>query len=359
MLLLQILVFILGIIIVLIAMLSAIRTLLISRSAPDPISGFVFRSLRRVIQFCLRWTKSYANRDRVLAYYAPTAMLLLLIVWLAIVLIGFTLMYWASGITNWSEAFSISGSSLLTLGFAQGDTVLQITMSFFEAAIGLILVAILIAYLPTMYSAFSRRENAVTLLETRAGKPPTAAEMILRYHRNHGLDSLHESWKSWESWFADLQESHTALAPLVFFRSPQPEYSWVTAAGTVLDTASLILSSVDVAWDAQAALCVRAGFLAMRHIADFFRVQYKQDPQFPTDPISITREEYDQVIERFMDAGVPLKEDSEQAWLDFAGWRVNYDKPLLALSQLTMAPVAPWTSDRKPIEAGESSVTYN
>jgi hypothetical protein len=350
MIVLRILVFIAGIIIVLVAMLSAVRTFLISRSAPDPISGSVFRSLRYGIQFCIRWTKSYRTRDRVLAYYAPTAMLILLLVWLAIVLIGFMFMFWATGITDWSEAFRVSGSSLLTLGFARADSVLQTTMTFFEAAIGLILVAILIAYLPTMYSAFSRRENAVTLLETRAGKPPSAAEMILRYHRNDGLETLGESWKAWESWFAELQESHTALAPLVFFRSVQPEYSWVTAAGTVLDTASLILSTVDVARDVQAALCVRAGFLALRHINDFFKVDYNSEPSFPTDPISITREEYDLVIARFEEAGVPLKKDREQAWLDFGGWRVNYDKPLLALSQITMAPEAPWTSDRLPVD---------
>jgi hypothetical protein len=353
MIIVRILVFILGIIIVLVAMLSAVRTLLISRSAPDPISGTVFRSLRRGLQISLRWTKSYGSRDRVMAYYAPTAMLILLLVWLAMVLIGFMLMFWASGITDWSEAFRVSGSSLLTLGFARADTVLQTTMAFFEAAIGLMLVAILIAYLPTMYNAFSRRENAVTLLETRAGKPPSAAEMILRYHRNDGLDSLRESWKSWESWFAELQESHTALTPLVFFRSVQPEYSWVTAAGTVLDTASLILSAVDVSWDVQAALCVRAGFLALRHIGDQFNVQYNANPNFPDDPISITREEFDLVIARFEEAGVPLKEDREQAWQDFGGWRVNYDKPLLALSQITMAPEAPWTSDRKPIDVTE------
>ena len=288
-----------------------------------------------------------------MAYYAPTAMLVLLLVWLAIVLFGFMLMFWASGIQDWMEAFRISGSSLLTLGFARGDSLLQTILAFLEAAIGLILVAILIAYLPTMYSAFSRRENAVTLLETRAGKPPSASEMILRYYRNDGFDSLHDSWKAWESWFADLQESHTALAPLVFFRSPQPGYSWVTAAGTVLDSASLILSSIEVSWDAQAALCIRSGFLALRQISDFFGVKYASEPSYPNDPVSITRKEFDQVLLQFEEAGVPLKNDRDQAWNDFAGWRVNYDKPLLALSQLTMAPEAPWTSDRLPVDSSE------
>ena len=111
---------------------------------------------------------------------------------------------------------------------------------------GILLVALLIAYLPTLYSAFSRREQVVNMLEVRAGSPPSALEMLLRFHRNQGLDKLTDYWRVWEAWFADIEESHTSLAALVFFRSPQPEHSWVTAAGAVLDAASLTLSSVDI-----------------------------------------------------------------------------------------------------------------
>ena len=98
------------------------------------------------------------------------------------------------------------------------------------------MVGLLIAYLPTMYSAFSRREQAVNMLEVRAGNPPNPYDMLSRFHRIHGLDKLAELWKNWEIWFADVEESHTTLPALVFFRSPLPEHSWVTAAGTVLGT---------------------------------------------------------------------------------------------------------------------------
>ena len=87
--------------------------------------------------------------------------------------------------------------------------------------------------------AFRAREALVSLLEVRAGDPPSAREMILRYYRIHGLNRLSEEWQQWERWFADIQESHTFLAALVFFRSPDPKHSWVTAAGAVLDTASI------------------------------------------------------------------------------------------------------------------------
>ncbi len=310
------------------------------------ITGVVFLSLRRVFEARLRWTKAYYDRDRVMAFYAPVALLALPPTWLAMVLIGFMAMYWSTGVESWQDAFTISGSSLLTLGFARGTTFVHTSLSFVEATLGLVFVALLIAYLPTMYNAFSRRETEVTKLEVRAGSPPSATELILRFHRNHGLDRLHDTWQVWETWFAEIEESHTSLAALVFFRSQQPNHSWVTAAGTILDSAALILSVVDIPWDAQAALCIRAGYLALRRIADFFGFDYQDDPQFPASPISISQSDFDEVYNQFANATVPLVADRDKAWRDFAGWRVNYDQILLDLCRLTMAPKAPWSSDR-------------
>jgi hypothetical protein len=153
-------------------------------------------------------------------------------------------------------------------------------------------------------------------------------------------------WKSWETWFADIEESHTSLPALVFFRSPQPDHSWVTAAGAVLDGASLTLACVDILHDPQADLCIRAGYLSLRRIADFFSISYTPDPHFPETPISVTRAEFEDALENLALQGVPLKKDREQAWCDFAGWRVNYDQVLRAMAGLTMAPESPWTGDR-------------
>jgi hypothetical protein len=243
----------------------------------------------------------------------------------------------------------------LTLGFTKGSSLVHTVLAFSEATIGLIMVALLIAYLPTMYNAFQQRELAVTMLEVRAGSPPSAVEMITRFQRLHSLDGMHNLWETWETWFAQIEESHTSLAALVFFRSPQPDHSWVTASGAVLDAAALMRSTVDAPADTQADLCIRAGYLALRRIADFFDVTYNANARFPDDPISITRAEFDAACDQLAAAGVPLKPDRDRAWQDFAGWRVNYDRVLLALASLTMAPYAPWSSDRSLITGTRSN----
>jgi hypothetical protein len=267
-------------------------------------------------------------------------------IWYILITLGYMCIYWVIDKISWYEAFFLSGSSLLTLGFASPGSLPKTILVFSEATLGLILVALLIAYLPTMYAAFSRRETAVTLLEVRAGDPPSAIEMILRFNRIQGLDQLSEVWQDWENWFADIEESHTSLQPLVFFRSPRADRSWVNAAGTVLDGAALTRSTIDIPADPQADLCIRAGFLALRHIADLFDIQYNPEPRFPDEPISITQTEFEEACKKLADAGIPLKSDRQKAWQDFAGWRVNYDKALLALAYLTMAPKATWISDR-------------
>lgn len=343
--LLSILVFFAGLAIVAGTVLSAIRTFILPRSINDRLTGVVFLTTRKVFSLLIRRANTYNARDAIMAMYAPVSLLLLPPFWLVCVLLGYMLMYRAAGVTTWSEAFIDSGSSLLTLGFAPINSVAKSILAFSEATIGLILVAVLISYLPTMYAAFSRREAAVNMLDVRAGSPPSAVEMIMRYHRIRGLNEMHEIWTTWEVWFADIEETHTSLAALPFFRSPQPDRSWVTAAGAVLDAAALVDSIVDIPRDPQSNLCIRAGFLALRRIADFFHIRYNSNPT-PADPISISREDFDAACERLAEQGVPLKKDRDRAWRDFAGWRVNYDTPLLALAALTMAPYAPWSSDR-------------
>ena len=324
---------------------SAVRTVILPRGIPAKLGRVVFISMRSLFRLRIGRNATYERRDRVMAAYAPTSLLMLLVVWISLVMGGYSAMFWGLGGRSVRRAFTLSGSAILTLGFERPPDIPATVLAFSEAALGLILLAMLITYLPSIYGAFSRRESAVTALETRAGSPPSGVEMIERYWVLERIDQLDEVWVRWEDWFVDLEETHLSFPAVVFFRSPQPDHSWVTAAGAVLDAASLSLAAVDIPRNVRAEFCIRAGYLALRRVADFFGIPYDPAPK-RGDPITIGRIEFNQACERLAAAGIPLKPSLDEAWLDFAGWRVNYDTVLVALAGLTIAPYAPWSSDR-------------
>lgn len=349
-LLLRMLLFLAGGYIVVFTLMSAIRSFVLPRGDNVFLTRVIFVTINRLYRFRARKAASYEERDRILALFPPVALLTMPVVWLTLIVIAYTLIYLAMDVGSLYDCLRLSGSTLFTLGFFVGrevvaDNIFITLLEFTQATIGLGLTAILISYLPTMYSAFSQRETLVTLLEVRANTPPSAVDLIIRAHGIRGLDYLSELWPDWEVWFAQLEESHTSLFAITLFRSPHPQRSWITAAGAVLDAASLMSSAVDVPRTPEAQLMIRSGFVALRHIADFFRIPYDPDPHFP-DPISITREEFEEALDQLAKEGVPIREDRDQAWKDFAGWRVNYDTVLLGLCEMIAAPYAPWSSDR-------------
>ena len=344
----RLLVFCLGTGLVLGTIASAVRTFVVPRAQNSFLTRLVFIASGRLfnVYMKLRGYRDWRERDRVLAFFAPVTLLILPLVWVVCITLGYALIYRALGVNDLETALTVSGSSLLTLGttpfISFGITIVQ----FSEATLGLGLVALLIAYLPTMYGAFSRREARVEMLAVRAGTPPSAIEMLLRLQRIDGFGDLRDTWQEWEVWFTELEESHTSLAPLIFFRSPVPEQSWVTAAGAIMDAGALLTAAVDMPPDPAAQLCLRAGYTSLRRIADFFYYEYDQDPLWPDVPVSITREEFDSACETLAAGGLPLRPDREAAWAAFAGWRVNYDDVLLFLADITQAPWALWSSDR-------------
>jgi hypothetical protein len=345
-----------GLVLVGAALTSAVKTVVLPRQAPSTISWVVFRVLRAVYDLITPASMPFERRDRVLATYAPLGVLGLLVTWLLLTFLGYAAIFWGlDGATSVTVALELSGSSLFTLGFVRPTQFWLMMVSFTEAAIGLFLLALLITYLPNINASFSRRERGVTALSVRAGEPPSGAEMVLRFWRLERMSELHEVWADWERWFVDVEETHTAFAALAFFRSPQADHSWVTAAGAVLDGAALTISSIDVPHDVQADICIRAGYLSLGRIASVFGLAGEARPS-PGDPISITRREWEDALEDLAAAGVALKADRDQAWRDFAGWRVNYDAVLLELAELTDAPYAPWSSDRGVLRRGRGSL---
>jgi hypothetical protein len=334
-----------GVLVLLVVVDSALRTFVLPRGAAPILTRVVFVGLRNVFETLARTRRTYDGRDRVMALYAPIGLLVLPLTWMVLVIGAFTAMFHAFGVSGFERAFEMSGSSLYTLGFVRPPDLATTTLAFVEAAIGLALLAPLIAYLPTIYGAFSRREVLVAMLAARSTEPPTGVSVLVRSQEMERFHLLGDLWEPWQLWFAELEETHTSLGVLSFFRSPRAHRSWITSCGAVLDAASLRLAVVDLPFDPQAGLCVRSGRFALNAVAEYFHLAYSSDPA-PTDPISISRAEFDEACETLAAAGIPIHADRDQAWRDFAGWRVNYDQPLLGLAGLLMAPYAPWSSDR-------------
>ena len=338
---------VIGVVAVFIVLDAALRTFVLPRGAPVYFTHLVFRTVRHLLDVLARPNRSYAWRDRVMALYAPLALLTFSAFSLVVVFLAYTCFFEALEDNGWHDALLASGSSLFTLGFQRPAGLGSALVAFSEAAIGLGLLAVLIAYLPTIYGAFSRREVMVTQLSVRAGTPPTPWRALELAHRAGYLSNLDPVWNEWMHWFSELSETHTSLGALAFFRSPNPDRSWITAAGTLLDTTSLRLAILNIPFTPEPGLCIRAGYLALREIADFYGFDHDPDPA-PDDPISVAHDEFIEVYEQLAVAGLPVRPDRERAWRDFQGWRVNYDRVLLALCSLVLAPYAPWSSDRSP-----------
>lgn len=325
---------------------SAVRTVVVPRAEILLLQRIVFLAIRRILNVPLRSATSWEARDRILAHYAPAGLMTLAVSWILLTTVMFALMFWGLGTETWRDAFRISGSSVTTLGFASTGTDWPgSTLSVIESVVGLILIALLISFLPTMYGLFSSREQTVTFMTVRAGTPPSGVELLERLHRIGDPDDLADIWSHFETWFNELGETHTSFMALPFFRSPNPARSWVTTGGAVLDGAALRMSAVDRPDDPRCALALRAGYSALRDIAEAFQIEVPEDPQ-PDDPISVSREEFDEAVARLETAGLPMIADREQAWRDFQGWRVNYDSSLVLLANFVSAPYAPWSSDR-------------
>ena len=320
---------------------AAIRTFLLPRVANVTFSRLSSRLVGLVFNWLARSSKEYLTRDRILSMYAPFVLLMYQASWLGMSLVAFALLFIAGGVTTFAHAFALSGSSLFTLGVtaAHGGTLSP--LEFIEAAVGLTLLALLIAFIPTLYQAFQRREYSVSRLSVRAGIPATPWGVLEIAQSVESYERLDELWREWEQWFIDVGETHTTLIILNFYRSPNPKQTWIGSAATVLDAAALFQAAVDVKPSPTAGLCIRSGWLTLRRLADYFKLPYPTDVKQKLE-IAITREEFDIVLARLERSGVPLVADRDAAWRDFVGWRVNYDAIIEAMYTRFTCPRIDW-----------------
>ncbi|SNR76854.1 hypothetical protein [Hymenobacter mucosus] len=323
--------------------LAAIRSFVLPRNESVLINNWVFTGLRRIFTLIASLGRTYGQRDRVMALYAPVGLVALPIAWLGVVSFGYTIIFWSLGEGDLERCYRISNSSLLTLGSEEPSThVLPTVASYSEATLGLLLMTLLISYLPTMYQAFSRRELVVARLELRAGAKASAVELLCWFNLTGALQDNEEQWATWEEWFVEIEETHTSLPILSFFRSPQPGRSWVTTVDIILDAAALIISTADLPRNPHMELCFKAGCVAINRVSRFFK--YEADVSAPEpfddrDPMQEPgRQDFHNAYQEMQEAKIPLRPDEEAAWKQYRDLRSRYAGAITYLAKLTMAP---------------------
>lgn len=338
-----------GVAIVVITLDSVFRTLVVPRALRSRLSSILARGASMPFAWLSgRHPDNYGKRDRVLALQAPTAILLQLLSWMLLLLGGYGLIMWPLGPPTLAAAMREAGSSLLTLGFATTVTVPATIVGFLAAASGLIVVALQIGYLPTLYAAFNRRETLVTRLQSRAGEPAWGPEILARHQVVGTIDNLALLYDDWETWAADVAESHSNYRALIWFRSPQPLRNWVVGLLAVLDSAALYLATCPSTAPSEARLMLRMGFTALRDIADSLGLPYDPDPR-PDAPITLTYADFLIGIERLNATGFKLERTPEEAWPHFVGWRINYEDIAYRLADRIDAVPAPWSGPRRGV----------
>ena len=343
---------VIGAAIVLATAWSVLGTLVVPRRVRSRIPRIVFILNRTVFHFFADRTSSYENRDRILAVQAPVQLIAQVVAWLALYELGFGLLMWSFANDGLGSAMEQAGSALCTLGFLVPHSSAGAALDPLAAFAGLGTVALQIGYLPTLYAAFNRREALITMLDSRAGVPSWGPELLARTHYGLGsgvsaVGELPALFAAWEQWSADVSESHTTYVPLIWFRSPRPLSSWVTAQLAILDAAAMYLALLPDASDLiQARLCLRGGFTCLGNVARAIGIPITFDAD-PSDGISLSYQDFLEAIERLRRVDYPIGRPVEDAWADFLGWRVNYEAAAYALAWVTDAPPALWSGPRR------------
>ena len=292
-----------------------------------------------------RRMQSTKRRESYLSFFGPLSLLMLFAVWAWGLIVAFAIVHWAArsaaggtGILGTFRAdLYLSGTTFFTLGL--GDLIPRTTFSrvltVFESGIGFGFLAIIISYLPTLYSAFSQREVNISLLDARAGSPPTAAELLRRHGRQRISDGLGAYLRDWETWSAQLMESHLTYPVLCYFRSQHDNESWLAAFAAILDVCALLVAYGDgeTKWQAQLT------FAISRHaIADLSQV-LRVAPR-PFDPDRLPPKDVPHVRELLVTCGVPgCTEEGDQKLIEL---REMYEPYLNGLSQRLMMAVPTW-----------------
>jgi hypothetical protein len=341
-----------GVICLFAVLLDAFQTIILPRRATGRFRLtriFYIVTWRPWVFFTLRMC-GLKRRETVFSFFGPLSLIILLAVWAGAMVVGFALVYYAlgspfndpvQGAGVWSDLY-VSGTTLFTLGL--GDVTPHDgwvrAVVILESGTGLGLLAVVMGYFPVLYGAFSRREVSISLLDARAGSPPTAAELLRRHSYEGGESALGLLLVEWERWSAELLESHISYPLLCYFRSQHTNQSWISALTAVLDTSALLIAGVQGHEARQAQLTFAMARHALVDLSQIFSLAPVNN-----EPDRLPRARYDQLYGLLCQSGVSVCRDGH-SYERLRDMRQLYEGYAETLSNYLCMPLPPWIADQ-------------
>ena len=310
------------------------------------LTRMFYRVTWGIARFVANLFSSRKTRETLLGFFGPSSLLLLLAVWAVGLVLGFGMMQYGAGsavnVTGGQPGFMtdfyLSGTTFFTLGL--GDVVprshLARALVVAEAGFGFGFLAAIIGYLPFIYGSFSDREIEITLLDSRAGTPPTAGELLRRHAYPGGREALRELLKDWERWSAELMESHLSYPVLAYFRSQHDNQSWIASLTAILDTCALMKVCIEDACEKQAQLTYA---IARHAVVDLSQVFNTPPRALPFE--RIPAEDWARLRDTLAQDGLILK-DTGDAREKLAQLRAQYEPYIYALATYLNQSLPTW-----------------
>jgi hypothetical protein len=294
---------------------------------------------------------SQSRRENFLGYFGPLSLIFLMALWATALIFGFALLQYGAGehfrLSGEPITFGLliyhSGETFFTLGY--GDVVpssgVARALAVVEAGLGFAFLGVVIGYLPTIYSSFSRREIEISLLDARAGSPPTAAELLSRFGNCPQQAVLDQIFKDWERWAAEVLESHLSYPALSFFRSQHNNQSWLGALTTILDGSALVVAGVDGLRSEQAKITFAMARHAMVDLAQVVNARYNPGTADRLPPETLKR-----LRQSLAERGVKLREGAEFEE-KLSNLRSLYESYAMAIALNLLITLPPWIHSEK------------
>ena len=348
-----------SVILILLVLFDAFESVVLPRRVTRQfrLTRFFYRSTWKPWSALARPISSSKRREAYLSVFGPLSLLMLLCVWAVGLIAGFAMLHWSLksalnvsvGPVGFATYLYLSGTTFFTLGLGDVTPIAPVarTLVVMESGIGFGFLALIIGYLPVIYQGFSRRELHISLLDARAGSPPSAAQLLSRLGGN--TEDLDPLLRDWERWSADLMESHLSYPVLCYYRSQHNNQSWLAALTTILDVSAIVIAGLDGVPSRQAKLT----FAMARHaVVDLAQI-FNTPPRAPA-PDRLSSADLARLGASLSAAGIDLADYAATAE-KLKGLRQTYEPYVNALADYLFLTIPLWISSAEPLDNWQTS----